>query len=45
MWPIDLLKIIVKHSVKYGRGRMTMGGDNDTSELALVPLEDLTNGF
>jgi hypothetical protein len=28
-----------------GRGRMTMGGDNDTSELALVPLEDLTNGF
>lgn len=45
MWPIDLLKSIVKHSVKYGRGRMTMGGDNDTSELALVPLEDLTNGF
>jgi hypothetical protein len=45
MWPIDLLKAIVKHSVKYGRGRMAMGGDNDTSELALVPLEDLTNGF
>lgn len=45
MWPIGLLKHIVKHSVKYGRGRMVMGGDDDTSELALVPLEDLTNGF
>jgi len=45
MWPIGLLKSIVRHSVKYGRGRMVMGGDDDTSELALVPLEDLTNGF
>ena len=36
---------IVKHSVKYGRGRMTMGGDNNTSELALIPLEDLANEF
>lgn len=45
MWPIGLLKHIVKHSVKYGRGRMVMGGDDNTSELALVPLEDLTNGF
>jgi len=45
MWPIGDLKHIVKHSVKYGRGRMVMGGDDNTSELALVPLEDLTNGF
>ena len=45
MWPITLLKQIVRHSVKYGRGRMAMGGDDDTSELALVPLEDLTNGI
>ena len=39
------LKEIVKESVKSGRGRMVMGGDSDTSELALIPLEDLTNGF
>ena len=45
MWPITLLKQIVRHSVKYGSGRMAMGGDDDTSELALVPLEDLTNGI
>ena len=45
MWPIKLFKKIVKHSVKMGRGRMVMGGDNDTSELALIPIEDLTNGF
>ena len=45
MWPVDLLKSIVKHSVKYGRGRMAMGGDDDTSELALIPLEDLINAF
>tara|TARA_R100001129_G_C5258301_1_gene230345 strand:- start:139 stop:576 length:438 start_codon:yes stop_codon:yes gene_type:complete len=45
MWPVEHLKHVVRHSVKYGRGRMVMGGDNDTSELALVPLEDLTNGF
>ena len=45
MWPVEHLKHVAKHSVKYGRGRMVMGGDNDTSELALVPLEDLTNGF
>ena len=45
MWPIKLFKKIVKHSVKMGRGKMVMGGDNDTSELALIPIEDLTNGF
>ena len=45
MWPVKTFKKIVKNSIMKGRGRMTMGGDNDTSELALVPLEDLTNGF
>ena len=45
IWPIEIFKKIVKKSVEKGRGRMCMGGDNDTSELALVPIEDLTNGF
>lgn len=45
MWPVKLFKKMVKNSVKRGRGRMVMGGDNDTSELALIPIEDLTNGF
>mgnify|MGYP003155057221 CR=1 FL=1 len=42
---IKQLKHMVKHIVKYGRGRLVMGGDDNTSELALIPLEDLTNGF
>ena len=45
MWPVKQLKQVVKHSVKYGRGRVVMGGDNDTSELALIPLEELTSGI
>jgi len=45
MVPVKKLKKIVKHSVEFGRGRMVMGGDNDTSEIALIPLEDLTNGI
>ena len=45
MFPVDKLKKIVKKSVFKGKGRMVMGGDNDTSEIALVPLEDLANGI
>lgn len=45
MFPVKRLKEIVKESIHNGKGRMTMGGDDNTSELALVPLEDLTNGI
>ena len=45
MFPVDTLKKIVKKSVVEGRGIMKMGGDEEASELALIPLEDLTNGF
>ena len=45
MFPVNKLKRIVKKSVIKGNGRMVMGGDRDTSEIALVPLEDLTNGI
>ena len=45
MWPVSQLKHMVKRIVKYGRGKLVMGGDDNTSELALIPLEDLTNGI
>ena len=45
MWPVERLKNLVKYSIKKGKGRMVMGGDNDTSELALIPIEDLTYDF
>jgi hypothetical protein len=41
MFPVEKLKEIVKRSVKRGRGRMVMGGDADTSELALIPLDEI----
>ena len=45
LFPVKRLKEIVKESIYNGRGRMTMGGDDDLQEIALVPLEDLTNGI
>ena len=45
MFPVKTLKKIVKKSVVEGRGIMKMGGDEEASELALIPLGDLTNGF
>ena len=43
--PVDKLKEIVKLSIHDGNGKVTMGGDNNASEIALIPLEDLANGF
>jgi len=45
MFPIKKLKEIVKRSVFNGDGKMVMGGDENTSEIALIPLKDLTNGI
>ena len=28
-----------------GNGKVVMGGDDKASEIALIPLEDLTNGL
>ena len=36
---------MVKLSVHDGNGRVVMGGDNNASEIALIPLEDLAHGF
>ena len=41
MFPVKQFKKMVKRSVHKGRGRMVMGGDNDTSELALIPLNEI----
>ena len=32
---------MVKRSVKKGAGRMVMGGDEGSSELALIPLSEI----
>ena len=39
--PVEKLKEIVKLSVHDGNGRVVMGGDNNASEIALIPLGDL----
>ena len=41
MVPTKEMKKRVKAIVKEGSGRMTMGGDEDASELALIPLKEL----
>ena len=43
--PVKKLKEMVKLSVHDGNGRVIMGGDNNASEIALIPLEDLAHGF
>mgnify|MGYP003652523259 CR=1 FL=1 len=45
MIPVERLKKIVKHSIHKGNGWMTMGGDGNTSELAIIPLKDLADGI
>ena len=43
--PVKRLKEIVKSSVKKGSGRIVMGGDDEASEMALIPLKDVASGF
>ena len=35
------LKEIVKSSVKKGSGRIVMGGDDEASEMALIPIKEI----
>ena len=39
--PVDELKRIVKNSVKYRNGRIVMGGDDNASEMALIPIKEI----
>jgi len=43
--PVDELKKIVKKVIKQDKGRITMGGDNNNSELALIPLKEIYENF
>ena len=43
MFPVPKLKKLVKSIVMEGNGKMVMGGDDDASEIALIPLKDLMN--
>ena len=45
LMPVEKMKEIVKESVRKKNGRIVMGGDNNASEIALIPLEDIANAF
>ncbi len=39
--PVKELKKRVKHSVQHGQGRIVMGGDDNASEIALIPIKEI----
>lgn len=39
--PVKELKKKVKHSVQHGQGRIVMGGDDNASEIALIPIREI----
>ena len=39
--PVKELKKKVKHSVRHGQGRIVMGGDDNASEIALIPIKEI----
>jgi|TARA_R100000664_G_C2699450_1_gene100365 hypothetical protein len=39
--PVEELKKKVKHSVQHGQGRIVMGGDDNASEIALIPIKEI----
>ena len=43
--PVEELKIIVKKIIQRDKGRITMGGDGNKSELALIPLKEIYENF
>ena len=43
--PVERLKEIVKLSIHDGNGKVIMGGDNNASEIALIPLKDLADAL
>ncbi len=45
LFPVSDLKILVKDIVMDGTGKMVMGGDNEQSEIALIPLTELMNAI
>ena len=43
--PVALLKIRVKQLVKEGKATLTVGGDDDTSEIVLIPIKEIHGIF
>jgi hypothetical protein len=43
--PVVELKKRVKALVKSGKATLTVGGDDDTSEIALVPIKEIHGSF
>ncbi len=43
--PVSKLKVLVKEIVMEGKGKMVMGGDDNQSEIALIPLKELMSGI
>ena len=41
LMPVKKLKKLVKRLVDEGKARITMGGDNNSSELVLISLKDI----
>ena len=39
--PVKELKKKVKYSVRHGQGRIVMGGDDNASEIALIPIKEI----
>ena len=39
--PVKELKKKVIHSVQHGQGRIVMGGDDNASEIALIPIKEI----
>ena len=45
LFPVSDLKILVKDIVMEGAGKMVMGGDDNVSEIALIPLTELMDAI
>ena len=41
IFPVSVLKRKVKHIILEGKGRITMGGDDNLSTLALIPIKEV----
>lgn len=43
--PVPKLKKLVKHLVEENKAMITMGGDNNASELVLIPIKEIHGSF
>ena len=43
MFKVEKLKKKIKQMVMLGMARIVVGGDNDNSEIVLLPIDKITN--